>query len=602
MLDSIVPGGSPESTPSPAPDLPNVPASLEERGVSDETNVPKKHIEAKTPVEPTPDPPENEDKILEVQMNLWRKEAQDREDRDGQGSPRSSISASMFVRQKTSEFAQKSWKGTWWFIRWVFLREIAFRQIPMAYVVTIPALITEFILSVLLKPSQTHTTAGFPGTSLTTETPIFLYSSWIPFMRRDELHWNSYGHFEWYPIYEVIAKGLMLALPTWVTARLFLGRKQFWQQRWRCEVLAFVFFIVVLAGINWCGAIVGHWNIDTNCVPVSYPVLPPLAALPCIVVFIFKMKRLTGTHHYTALVLLALLQGSLFTVEYVLFVRHAWMWPDTDLAIFIYKCTFHPLLWTFVLHPVLRHTTRTFDLPMEQKACLWIIYVTMPYASGRLLLFSFKASGVFVISAIFDQLMSIFVHVAVPQIDQVFFWVFRCGKFPISEEQQEEIDMLGMIGFQVMVSVEAGTAMLFAVTPVVLYPERLIFQRFFTACSATETIELKTFAGKFGLSFGLMLMEDIGLSILWLKDDLPLIQAFDLMFSSCGNWFVLAWSYLAFLGALMPPAALLPEFMECQDPMDICSCARAPMFAELCGCCGSDGFTSNKTVCLSLVS
>lgn len=260
VLDSIVPGGSPESTPSPAPDLPNVPASLEERGVSDETNVPKKHIEAKTPVEPTPDPPENEDKVLEVQMNLWRKEVQDREDRDGQGSPRSSISASMFVRQKTSEFAQKSWKGTWWFIRWVFLREIAFRQIPMAYVVTIPALITEFILSVLLKPSQTHTTAGFPGTSLTTETPIFLYSSWIPFMRRDELHWNSYGHstciqhvkldadhlspsafvklfssslghFEWYPIYEVIAKGLMLALPTWVTARLFLGRKQFWQQR-----------------------------------------------------------------------------------------------------------------------------------------------------------------------------------------------------------------------------------------------------------------------------------------------------------------------------------------------------------------------------------
>jgi len=81
----------------------------------------------------------------------------------------------------------------------------------------------------------------------------------------------------------------------------------------------------------------------------------------------------------------------------------------------------------------------------------------MPYASGRLLLFSFKAgnnstsicasfasfalreispnllkrdcdncqfmlleaSGVFIISAIFDQLMSIFVHVAVPQIDQV---------------------------------------------------------------------------------------------------------------------------------------------------------------------------------------
>lgn len=41
----------------------------------------------------------------------------------------------------------------------------------------------------------------------------------------------------------------------------------------------------------------------------------------------------------------------------------------------------------------LRHTTRTFDLPMEQKACLWIIYVTMPYASGRLLLFSFKAGG-----------------------------------------------------------------------------------------------------------------------------------------------------------------------------------------------------------------
>ena len=39
----------------------------------------------------------------------------------------------------------------------------------------------------------------------------------------------------------------------------------------------------------------------------------------------------------------------------------------------------------------------------------------------------------------------------------------------------------------------------------------------------------RSFPGKFGLSFGLMLMEDIGLSILWLKDDLPLIQAFDLM-------------------------------------------------------------------------
>ncbi len=48
---------------------------------------------------------------------------------------------------------------------------------------------------------------------------------------------------------------------------------------------------------------------------------------------------------------------------------------------------------------------------------------------------------------------------------------------------------------QVMVSMEAGTAMLFAVTPVLLYPERLIFQRFFTACSATEIVQLKTFAG-----------------------------------------------------------------------------------------------------------
>ena len=198
MLDSIVPAGSPESTPSPAPDLPNVPAPLEDRGVSGETNVPKQHIEEhQTPVDPPqpgpPVPPDNEDKVLEVKMNLWVNEV--REDRDDQGSPRSSISASMFVRQKTSEFAQKSWKGTWWFIRWVCLHEIAFRQIPMAYVVTIPALITEFILSVLLKPSQTHTTAGFLATSLNaTETPIFLYSSWIPFMRRDELHWNSYGH------------------------------------------------------------------------------------------------------------------------------------------------------------------------------------------------------------------------------------------------------------------------------------------------------------------------------------------------------------------------------------------------------------------------
>ncbi len=97
-----------------------------------------------------------------------------------------------------------------------------------------------------------------------------------------------------------------------------------------------------------------------------------------------------------------------------------------------------------------------------------------------------EGSGFFAISAIIDQLMSVFVHVAVPQIDQVrgvkrigneipqhsslrpglsltsqhrmnsteliavqvFFCVFRCGKFPISEQQEEEIDMLGMIGFQ----------------------------------------------------------------------------------------------------------------------------------------------------------
>lgn len=56
------------------------------------------------------------------------------------------------------------------------------------------------------------------------------------------------------------------------------------------------------------------------------------------------------------------------TVEYVLFVRHAWMWPDTDLAIFIYKCTFHPLLWTFVLHPVLRHLVQEFFGVKSRKA------------------------------------------------------------------------------------------------------------------------------------------------------------------------------------------------------------------------------------------
>ena len=47
----------------------------------------------------------------------------------------------------------------------------------------------------------------------------------------------------------------------------------------------------------------------------------------------------------------------------------------------------------------------------------------------------------------------------------------------------------------------------------------------------------------------------------------------------------------------------LPEFMDCGDPLDVCSCSKAPMFAELCGCCltndGND-LTSNKTVCLSL--
>lgn len=187
-------------------------------------------------------------------------------------------------------------------------------------------------------------------------------------------------------------------------------------------------------------------------------------------------------------------------------------WAGTKRMIKLEKFVSVARCWCY-----LRHTTRTFDLPMERKACLWIIYVTMPYASGRLLLFSFKAgahpfvhhshcvflqiclatvnscclrlpaSSSFRLSLIswcrssfmwqyhksirwvaFLRMESMcclgmkLISITLSSQDcphpaktkllidvQVFFWVFRCGKFPISEQQQEEIDMLGMIGFQV---------------------------------------------------------------------------------------------------------------------------------------------------------
>ena len=169
---SIVPAeGSPdEALVSSLPPLPNVPSLLENRGVSDETTLPDQHqaIEAEIPqpkvteaTPPDPSEPENEDEIPQKRTNTWISWIQNDEvprkrtstwvswvqSEEGE-SPRTSISAvSMLVRQRTSELAQKSWKGTWWFIRWVCLHEIALRQIPMAYVVTIPALMAEFILS-----------------------------------------------------------------------------------------------------------------------------------------------------------------------------------------------------------------------------------------------------------------------------------------------------------------------------------------------------------------------------------------------------------------------------------------------------------------------
>ncbi|CAE7226713.1 unnamed protein product [Symbiodinium natans] len=158
--------------------------------------------------------------------------------------------------------------------------------------------------------------------------------------------------------------------------------------------------------------------------------------------------------------------------------------------------------------------------------------------------------------------------------------------------------MLGMVLFQVFVSVEAGTAVIFSLLPPILHSQRMIFQRFFAACQGTP--DLEKLLERMAISFCLMLAEDVFLSILWLKDDLPLTKAFDLMFWKKSTWSILSISYLGIFLTIFTAAALLPEQMACQDPLDVCSCSKAQMFAELCGCCGVN-MTDNPT-CQSMTS
>ena len=81
--------------------------------------------------------------------------------------------------------------------------------------------------------------------------------------------------------------------------------------------------------------------------------------------------------------------------------------------------------------------------------------------------------------------------------------------------------------FQVFMSVEAGTALIFffgRARSFVSLESRGIFQRFFEPCA--EAVDVSRFVESFLISMGLMLLEDLFLSVLWVKDDLPLSASF----------------------------------------------------------------------------
>ena len=270
---------------------------------------------------------------------------------DGQDAPEPKLSRtfSRSVSRASSSAnlaAKKGVKFSWSFVREIVFWEVLFRQIPMAYIVTVPAFLCMFVVTRLIQPSRQFEAEIPPG-----NTTLSLYVSWIPF-GRDEIHQTAYGHFEWYVIYEVVGKALQLAMATWVLARLMLGREKFWQQSWRWEALGFAFFVGVMAAVNVCGAVVGHSQISTECVPVPYPFIAPASSFPCFVIFSLKMKRILGDHQFATLAVAILSQVFVLSTEYIVFVRNASMWPDSDLVIFIYKYTLQPFLWTFVIFPV----------------------------------------------------------------------------------------------------------------------------------------------------------------------------------------------------------------------------------------------------------
>eukprot|EP00434_Breviolum_minutum_P009004 symbB.v1.2.007928.t1/scaffold495.1/size259991/12 len=520
---------------------------------------------------------------------------------DGQEAPEKKISRTLSrslsrAGSSANLAAKKGVKFSWSFVREIVFYEVLFRQLPMAYFVTVPAFLCMFVVTLLIQPSRQFEAEIPPG-----NTTLSVYVSWIPF-GRDEIHQTAYGHFEWYVIYEVVGKALQLAMATWVLARLMLGKEKFWQQSWRWEALGFAFFVGVMAAVNVCGAVVGHSQVSTECVPVPYPFIAPASSFPCFVIFSLKMKRILGDHQFATLAMAILCQVFVLSTEYIVFVRNASMWPDSDFVIFIYKYTLQPFLWTFVIFPVVRHTLRSLDLPMDQKPALVCIFCIMPFAASRTLLFTFKGRGTFAIAAVMDQLVSTGLTILVPQIDVCFWkmcgcWCRRCCCRRY-REREDEINMLAMVLFQVFMSVEAGTALIFSLAGPVLFSERGIFQRFFEPCA--EAVDVSRFVESFLISMGLMLLEDLFLSVLWVKDDLPLSASFNLMFRSIASWVILSLSYASIVFNVVTAAALLPELMECQNFFDVCSCAKGHMFAEYCGCCG-ENMTASSPVCEALL-
>ena len=267
---------------------------------------------------------------------------------DGQEAPEKKISRTLSrslsrAGSSANLAAKKGVKFSWSFVREIVFWEVLFRQLPMAYFVTVPAFLCMFVVTLLIQPSRQFEAEIPPG-----NTTLSVYVSWIPF-GRDEIHQTAYGHFEWYVIYEVVGKALQLAMATWVLARLMLGKEKFWQQSWRWEALGFAFFVGVMAAVNVCGAVVGHSQVSTECVPVPYPFIAPASSFPCFLIFSLKMKRLLGDHQFATLAMAILCQVFVLSTEYIVFVRNASMWPDSDFVIFIYKYTLQPFLWTFVI-------------------------------------------------------------------------------------------------------------------------------------------------------------------------------------------------------------------------------------------------------------